>query len=78
VAALGDRTEGWAAGLQLAALSLRGRGDVEALVARFSGSHRFVLDHLCEEVLDRQPAELRGFLVETSILERLSGRCVPR
>jgi LuxR family transcriptional regulator, maltose regulon positive regulatory protein len=73
VAALGDRTEGWAAGLQLAALSLRGRGDVEALVARFSGSHRFVLDYLCEEVLDRQPPELRRFLVETSILERLSG-----
>jgi LuxR family transcriptional regulator, maltose regulon positive regulatory protein len=73
VAALGDRTEGWAAGLQLAALSLRGRGDAEALVARFSGSHRYVLDYLTEEVLDRQPPELRGFLLETSLLERLSG-----
>jgi LuxR family transcriptional regulator, maltose regulon positive regulatory protein len=73
VAALGDRTEGWAAGLQLAALSLRGRGDVEALVARFSGSHRYVLDYLTAEVLDRQPPELRGFLLETSLLERLSG-----
>jgi LuxR family maltose regulon positive regulatory protein len=73
VAALGDRTEGWAAGLQLAALSLPGHADIGAFVEGFSGSHRFVLDYLCEEVLDRQPPELRGFLVETSILERLSG-----
>jgi LuxR family maltose regulon positive regulatory protein len=73
VAALGDRTEGWAAGLQLAALSLRGHADVGAFVHEFSGSHRFVLDYLTEEVLDRQPEPLRGFLLETSILERLSG-----
>jgi LuxR family transcriptional regulator, maltose regulon positive regulatory protein len=73
VAALGDRTEGWAAGLQLAGLSLRGQADVSAFVEGFSGSHRFVLDYLCEEVLDRQPPELRGFLVETSVLARLSG-----
>ena len=55
VAALGERTEGWAAGLHLAALSLRGRGDVARFVAEFSGSHRFVLDYLTEEVLERQP-----------------------
>jgi LuxR family transcriptional regulator, maltose regulon positive regulatory protein len=72
-AALGDRTEGWAAGLQLAALSLRGHGDVGAFVERFSGSHRYVLDYLTQEVLDRQPKPLRTFLLETSILERLSG-----
>jgi glyoxylase-like metal-dependent hydrolase (beta-lactamase superfamily II) len=73
VAALTDRTEGWAAGLQLAALSLQGRGDIAAFVAGFSGSHRYVLDYLTEEVLDRQPEQLRTFLLETSILERLSG-----
>ena len=73
VAALGERTEGWAAGLHLAALSLRGRGDVTRFVAEFSGSHRFVLDYLTEEVLERQPAELRTFLLETSILDRLCG-----
>jgi LuxR family transcriptional regulator, maltose regulon positive regulatory protein len=73
VAALGDRTEGWAAGLQLAALSLHGQADVDAFVAGFSGGHRFVLDYLTEEVLDRQPEPLRAFLLETSILERLSG-----
>jgi LuxR family maltose regulon positive regulatory protein len=72
-AALEERTEGWAAGLQLAALSLRGHADVDAFVAGFSGSHRFVLDYLAEEVLDRQPEPLRAFLLETSILERLSG-----
>jgi LuxR family transcriptional regulator, maltose regulon positive regulatory protein len=73
VAALGDRTEGWVAGLQLAALSLQGHADIDAFVERFSGSHRFVLDYLTAEVLDRQPQELRAFLLETSILERLSG-----
>jgi LuxR family maltose regulon positive regulatory protein len=73
VAALGDRTEGWAAGLQLAALSLRDQDDVETFVAEFSGSHRYVLDYLTEEVLDRQPQELRAFLLETSLLERLPG-----
>jgi LuxR family maltose regulon positive regulatory protein len=73
VAALGHRTEGWAAGLQLAALSLQGHTDADAFVEGFSGSHRYVLDYLCEEVLDRQPEPLRTFLLETSILERLSG-----
>jgi LuxR family transcriptional regulator, maltose regulon positive regulatory protein len=73
VAALGDRTEGWAAGLQLAALSLQGQADTSAFVEGFSGSHRYVLDYLTEEVLDGQPEPLRTFLLETSILERLSG-----
>src|SRR5215472_7949524 len=73
VAALEARTEGWAAGLQLAALSLRGQADVTGFVAAFSGSHRYVLDYLGQEVLDRQEAGLRGFLLETSVLDRLSG-----
>jgi LuxR family transcriptional regulator, maltose regulon positive regulatory protein len=73
VAALAARTEGWAVGLQLAALSLRGRVDADQFVAAFSGSHRYVLDYLAEEVLARQPAELVEFLLATSVLERLSG-----
>ena len=73
VAALAARTEGWAAGLQLAALSLRGHDDAAAFVAAFTGSHRYVLDYLAEEVLDRQDTQLRTFLRETSVLERLSG-----
>jgi LuxR family maltose regulon positive regulatory protein len=73
VAALVERTEGWVAGLQLAALSLQGHGDIAAFVEGFSGSHRFVLDYLAEEVLDRQPEPLREFLLATSVLERLSG-----
>ena len=73
VAALAARTEGWAAGLQLAALSLRGQDDVAAFVAAFTGSHRYVLDYLAEEVLERQGEPLRTFLLETSVLERLSG-----
>jgi LuxR family maltose regulon positive regulatory protein len=73
VAALAARTEGWAAGLQLAALSLREQTDVEGFVAAFTGSHRYVLDYLTEEVLERQDAGIRQFLLETSVLERLSG-----
>jgi LuxR family maltose regulon positive regulatory protein len=73
VAALGDRTEGWVAGLQLAALSLQGRGDITEFVEGFSGTHRYVLDYLTQEVLDRQPEPLRAFLLETSVLGRLSG-----
>jgi LuxR family maltose regulon positive regulatory protein len=72
-AALAARTEGWAAGLQLAALSLRGQADPAGFVAAFSGSHRYVLDYLAGEVLDRQPEEVRAFLLQTSLLERLSG-----
>src|SRR5580704_10479838 len=73
VAALAARTEGWVAGLQLAALSLAGQADPAGFVAAFSGSHRYVLDYLAEEVLDRQHEELCTFLLETSLLERLSG-----
>jgi LuxR family maltose regulon positive regulatory protein len=73
VAALVARTEGWAAGLQLAALSLQGRSDVAGFVADFSGSHRYILDYLTGEVLDGQPEQVREFLLETSVLERLSG-----
>ena len=73
VTALAARTEGWAAGLQLAALSLRGQSDVTGFVAAFSGSHRYVLDYLAEEVLERQSEQVRAFLLTTSVLERLSG-----
>ena len=73
VAALAVRTEGWAAGLALAALSLRGHDDAVGFVAAFTGSHRYVLDYLAEEVLERQGEQLRTFLLETSVLERLSG-----
>ena len=72
-AALADRTEGWAAGLQLAALSLRGQADVTGFVSAFTGSNRYVLDFLAEEVLERQSGQVRTFLLETSVLERLSG-----
>jgi LuxR family maltose regulon positive regulatory protein len=73
LAVLDARTEGWAAGLQLAALSLRDHPDVDRFITGFSGSHRYVLDYLTEEVLERQPPDLRSFLLETSVLERLSG-----
>ncbi len=75
VAALEARTEGWAAGLQLAALSARDRGDgeVAGFVEAFSGSHRFVLDYLVEEVLDRQPDDVRAFLLATAVLDQLRG-----
>jgi LuxR family maltose regulon positive regulatory protein len=73
VAALAARTEGWVAGLQLAALSLQGRSDPAAFVASFGGSHRYVLDYLTEEVLARQPEQLVAFLLATSVLERLCG-----
>jgi LuxR family transcriptional regulator, maltose regulon positive regulatory protein len=71
--ALTARTEGWAAGLQLAALSLRGQPDARRFVAEFSGSNRYVLDYLTEEVLESQPTDIRGFLLHTSVLDRLSG-----
>ena len=72
VAALAARTEGWAAGLQLAALSLRGQPDAAGFTAAFTGSHRFILDFLTEEVLEQQSDQVRTFLLETSVLERLS------
>lgn len=73
VAALEARTEGWIAGLHLAALSLQGRADKTGFVADFSGSHRFVLDYLVEEVLQRQPVAVQDFLLRTAILDRLCG-----
>jgi len=73
VAALENRTEGWIVGLQMAALSMRGRKDASEFVRTFSGSHRFILDYLVEEVLDRQPAAVQDFLLKTSILEQMTG-----
>jgi LuxR family maltose regulon positive regulatory protein len=73
VATLEQRTEGWIAGLQLAALSLQGRTDVSGFLATFSGTHRYVLDYLSEEVLARQPMPVQQFLLHTCILERLGG-----
>ena len=73
VAALDNRTEGWAAAIQLAALSLRGRADPAEFIDAFTGDDRFVLDYLADEVLSRTPTATRRFLVETSILDRLTG-----
>jgi LuxR family maltose regulon positive regulatory protein len=73
IAALETRTEGWIAGLQLAALSMRGREDVSGFILAFAGDNQYVLDYLVEEVLKRQPERVRNFLLQTSILEWLSG-----
>jgi LuxR family transcriptional regulator, maltose regulon positive regulatory protein len=73
VAALEGRTEGWIAALQLAALSMQGREDVAGFIAGFAGDDRYIVDYLAEEVLQRQPEHVRHFLLQTSILDRLSG-----
>ena len=73
VAALEGRTEGWIAALQLAALSMQGRDDVAGFIAGFAGDDRYVVDYLGEEVLQRQPDRVQAFLLQTSILGRLSG-----
>ena len=73
VAALEGRTEGWIAALQLAALSLRGREDVASFIAGFAGDDRYIVDYLAEEVLNRQSDDVQHFLLQTSILDRLSG-----
>ena len=73
VTALEDRTEGWIAALQLAALSMRGRDDVAGFIAGFAGDDRYIVDYLVEEVLQRQSDQVRRFLLQTSILDRLSG-----
>jgi LuxR family maltose regulon positive regulatory protein len=73
VAALGARTEGWVVGLQLAALAMQDRADRAGFVAAFSGSNRFVVDYLVEEVLARQPPHLQTFLTQTAILDRMCG-----
>ncbi len=69
---LARRTEGWIAGLQMAALSLQGRSDAQEFIAAFGGTHRHILDYLMEEVFSRQDEETRRFLLETSILGRMS------
>jgi LuxR family maltose regulon positive regulatory protein len=73
LAALEARTEGWIAGLQLAALSMQGHQDVPGFIQAFAGDHRYIVDYLVEEVLQRQPEYLRSFLLQTSILDRLNG-----
>jgi LuxR family transcriptional regulator, maltose regulon positive regulatory protein len=73
IAALEERTEGWIAGLQLAALSLRDRQNATEFIRAFAGEHRYVADYLVEEVLQRQPATLRDFLLQSAILDRLHG-----
>src|SRR5437868_1502657 len=73
VAALEDRTEGWIAGLQLAALSMQGHQDAPGFIQAFAGDHRYIVDYLVDEVLQRQPEDVRGFLLQTSILDRLHG-----
>jgi LuxR family transcriptional regulator, maltose regulon positive regulatory protein len=73
IAALEERTEGWIAGLQLAAISLQGQQDATSFITSFTGSHRFVMDYLLEEVLKQQPASVQTFLLRTSILDRLCG-----
>src|ERR1700722_128852 len=73
VTALEERTEGWIAALQLAALSMQGREDASAFIAGFAGDDRYIVDYLVEEVLARQRTDVRDFLLTTSVLERLTG-----
>ena len=73
VEALEERTEGWIAALQLAALSLQGRDDVTGFVARFAGNDRYIVDYLIEEVLAQQPEPVRDFLLQSAVLDRLTG-----
>ncbi len=73
VEVLEERTEGWIAALQLAALSLRGRSDVSGFISRFAGDDRYIVDYLIEEVLAHVPAAVRQFLMESAILDRLTG-----
>ena len=70
---LENRTEGWIAGLQMAALSMRGTDDVSGFVAAFAGDDRHILDFLVDEVLEHQPERVQNFLLRTSVLDRLSG-----
>lgn len=73
VAALETRTEGWIAGLQLAALSMQRQQDVTEFIRAFAGDHRYIVDYLVEEVLQRQPDSVRIFLLHTAVLDRLNG-----
>ncbi len=73
VTTLEDRTEGWIAGLQMAAISIQGRKDISEFVNSFSGTDHYIMDYLAQEVLDRQEAEIKSFLLKTSVLDCLSG-----
>ncbi|WP_373232776.1 LuxR C-terminal-related transcriptional regulator [Cohnella sp.] len=73
ITVLESRTEGWIAGLQLAALSMQGRKDISAFIREFAGDNRYIMDYLVEEVLQRQPGPIRSFLLQTSVLDRLHG-----
>lgn len=73
ITSLETRTEGWIAGLQLAAISMHGQKDASGFIQAFTGSHRYILDYLLEEVLQRQPTDVQNFLLCTSILERMCG-----
>jgi len=73
ITALETRTEGWIAGLQLAAISMQRQKDTSNFINSFSGSNRFVLDYLIEEVLEQQPEDIQNFLLQTSVLDRLTG-----
>ncbi len=73
IAALESRTEGWIASLQMAAISMQGHPDAASFIQSFTGSHRFVLDYLLEEVLENQPVDIQNFLLRTSILEHMCG-----
>lgn len=72
IAALENRTEGWIVGLQLAALSMQGHENIPEFITSFTGDHRYILDYLVEEVLQRQSEEIRNFLLQTSIINRLN------
>lgn len=72
VAALETRIEGWVAGLQMAAISMKGSEDITEFISSFTGSHRFILDYLMEEVLGQQPVDIQAFLLKTSILDRMT------
>jgi len=73
IATLETRTEGWIAGLQLAAISMQGYQDVTGFIKSFTGSHRFILDYLIEEVLEQQSESVQTFLLQTAVLDRLTG-----
>ena len=72
IALLAERTEGWIAGVQMAALSLRDRADTHGFIERFSGTNRYILDYLLEEILAGQPVEIQDFLLKTSTMERMT------
>jgi LuxR family maltose regulon positive regulatory protein len=73
ITAMENRTEGWIAGLQLAALSIQGHQDASGFIRALAGDHRYIVDYLVEEVLQRQPDSIRSFLLQTAILDQLNG-----